>query len=278
VKNADKMVSLRPDLRSYSRVAYLRELYGDRTGAKAAMKMAADAGAFGQEDRAWCLKELANLYLGEGNLDTAEFIYKGIIEERPAYAFAYSGLAQIQIARKQFPDAIAILVKATQLSPEHIFIEQLADLYLTIGDTTSAVTMREKVFASFAQHEKDGWMVGKEYAAFCLGQSINPGEALMRAEKGYKTRPENIEALDVYSWALYKNGKAKEAAKYSEQAVRLGTDNAILYYHAAKIAQANADKIKAFSYFEKALARNPYMPVSMREDAIKSLSTLKKDS
>jgi tetratricopeptide (TPR) repeat protein len=272
------MVSLRPDLRSYSRVAYLRELYGDRNGAKQAMKMAADAGAFGQEDRAWCLKELANLYLGEGNLDTAEYIFKGILEERPSYAFAYSGLAQVQIARKQYSDAIATLVKATQLSPEHIFIEQLADLYLTFGDTLSAATMREKVFASFAQHEKDGWMIDKEYAAFCLGQSIKLDDALIRAEREYKVRPDNIEALDVYSWALYKNGKAKEAKQFSGKALRLGTDNGMLFYHAAKIAQAVGEKQQAISYFEKAILRNPYIPVLMREDAMKTLNTLKKDS
>ena len=48
LKNADQMASIRPDLRSYSRVSYMREIHGDRDGAKQAMKMAGDAGAFGQ--------------------------------------------------------------------------------------------------------------------------------------------------------------------------------------------------------------------------------------
>ena len=44
VKMADKMVSIRPDLRSYARVSYLREIHGDVDGAIAAMKLAVSAG------------------------------------------------------------------------------------------------------------------------------------------------------------------------------------------------------------------------------------------
>ncbi len=46
---ADKMISIRPDIRSYSRIAYLREIHGDIPGAIEAMKMAVTAGAPGDE-------------------------------------------------------------------------------------------------------------------------------------------------------------------------------------------------------------------------------------
>ncbi len=45
VENAGKMVSIRPDIRSYSRISYLREIYGDIPGAIDAMKLAVDAGS-----------------------------------------------------------------------------------------------------------------------------------------------------------------------------------------------------------------------------------------
>ncbi|MDQ3100860.1 MAG: transposase, partial [Bacteroidota bacterium] len=44
VQMSDRMVSIRPDLRSYSRVSYIREIHGDITGAIAAMDMAVKAG------------------------------------------------------------------------------------------------------------------------------------------------------------------------------------------------------------------------------------------
>ena len=44
VKMADKMINIRPDIRSYSRVSYLREIHGDLKGAIIASKLAVDAG------------------------------------------------------------------------------------------------------------------------------------------------------------------------------------------------------------------------------------------
>jgi tetratricopeptide (TPR) repeat protein len=43
--DADKMVSIRPDIRSYSRISYLREIYGDIPGAIEAMTLAVEAGS-----------------------------------------------------------------------------------------------------------------------------------------------------------------------------------------------------------------------------------------
>ena len=59
---ADKMVTTRPDLRSYSRIAYLREIYGDYAGAIDAMKLAVDAGVPAEEATEWCRAQLGKLF------------------------------------------------------------------------------------------------------------------------------------------------------------------------------------------------------------------------
>ncbi len=43
----NRMVSIRPDIRSYSRISYLREIHGDIPGAIEAMELAVEAGAPG---------------------------------------------------------------------------------------------------------------------------------------------------------------------------------------------------------------------------------------
>ena len=53
VEEADIMMSIRPDMRSYSRVSYLREIHGDYPGAIEAMKLAVDAGPPGDEATEW---------------------------------------------------------------------------------------------------------------------------------------------------------------------------------------------------------------------------------
>ena len=60
VEMADRMVAIRPDLRSYSRVSYLREIHGDVEGAIAAMTMAVKAGVPGTDQTSWALMTLWN--------------------------------------------------------------------------------------------------------------------------------------------------------------------------------------------------------------------------
>lgn len=59
---ADKMISIRPDLRSYSRVSYLREIHGDLAGAIEAMQLAVTAGLPGDEQTAWARLTLGALF------------------------------------------------------------------------------------------------------------------------------------------------------------------------------------------------------------------------
>ena len=61
------MAAVKPSLASYARVAYARELSGDRRGAAAAMNLALDAAGGVPEPTAWAHVELAKLALGDGS-------------------------------------------------------------------------------------------------------------------------------------------------------------------------------------------------------------------
>src|SRR5215204_457665 len=68
IETVQAMIDLRPDLSSYSRVSYLRELMGDREGALVAMKQAATAGSAYVENVAWARVQLGNLRFDGGDL------------------------------------------------------------------------------------------------------------------------------------------------------------------------------------------------------------------
>jgi pentatricopeptide repeat protein len=245
VKTSDKMLSIRPDLRSYARAAYLREIHGDSEGAKEAMKMAGDAGVYGQENRAWAFYNLGKLFLNEGKIAEAEYIFNGILKERPTYASAMSGLAHVRSAQGKHDEAFALLKKAWDTTPEHIFIEELTDLYAATGQTTLAKETIEQVMAEFSDHIEEGWNVDHEYAMFCANHEINLTRALECAQRDYQRRPNNIEALDAYAWTLFKSGNVSEAAPLIEQAMRLGTKNPAMHFRAAMIFNAAGNTAKA---------------------------------
>jgi tetratricopeptide (TPR) repeat protein len=112
VENSDKMMSIRPDIRSYSRVSYLREIHGDYAGAIEAMKMAVEAGAYGDEGTEWCRIQLARLYENTGELRTAEMHYTIALNERPGYGYAIAGLGHVAMARKNYDKAIHLYQQA----------------------------------------------------------------------------------------------------------------------------------------------------------------------
>ena len=103
VENSDKMNSIRPDLRSYARISYLREIYGDYPGAIEAMKLAVGAGGAGDEPTEWTRIQLARLYENTGDLKSAEMHYMIALEERPGYGYAIAGLGHIAMGNKNYP-------------------------------------------------------------------------------------------------------------------------------------------------------------------------------
>ncbi len=256
VKASDKMLSLRPDLRAYARASYLRELHGDLDGAIEAMRLAADAGVTGHENHAWALYHLGMLYFQKGKLDTATYIFKGILEERPNYSYSLSGLAQINSARKNYAEAVTLLRQALTLTPEHVFLEQLADAYRFSGDLDRADSTAQEVLKTFGQHEKGGWNINREFAMFCANHDMNLAAALKRAKTEYEARPDNIDVQETYAWLLYKNGQPHEAAPIIERAMKLNTRRATLFYHAGMIYFAANQPGKAQTHLQRAFAEN----------------------
>ena len=94
----ERMVTLRPSLASYARIAYARELVGDREGAVEAMQLALDAAAGQPEPTAWANVELAKLELGLGDTREARARVRAALRILPGYPSARVELARIEAA------------------------------------------------------------------------------------------------------------------------------------------------------------------------------------
>src|SRR5207253_11467462 len=112
VDTFQKMVALRPDLSSYARVSYARELYGDLPGAIDAMQQAVEAGSPAAENTAWTRVQLGNLYFNSKQLDKAEAEYNDALQGYPDYLHALAGLAQVRAAEGNLDEAIRLYKQA----------------------------------------------------------------------------------------------------------------------------------------------------------------------
>ncbi len=84
----------------------------------------------------------------------------------------------------------------------------------------------------------------------------SPDEAYRLAAKEYEAR-KDIYGADALAWTALKANKISEAQTAIKDALRLGTNDAKLLYHAAMIARASGDETAARDFLQRALKLNP---------------------
>ncbi len=264
VECADKMVSVRPDLRSYARVSYLREIHGDIPGAIDAMKLAVSAGYPGLEQTAWTQVQLGRLYESSGDLKRASAVYQRALEERPRYPFALAGLGRIATAEKKYPQAIEYLTSARRAQPDFTFADELSDAYRLAGQPKEARRCAEDVVEALAGKTGDeseanhGHYADRElaYAYLKVG---DPKKALEHALIEYERRPQNIDVQEVTAWAYHQNGQAQKAHTLIKQALRTNSQSPTLRARAGLIALKAGDATGGRALLRQALDHNPYL-------------------
>jgi tetratricopeptide (TPR) repeat protein len=268
VADCDKMLSIRPDLRSYSRASYLRQIHGDNRGAIDAMKMAVEAGGAGDENTEWARVTLGDLYLNIGNLDSAEFNYKFSLGYRNDYPYAQIGLAKVAKARKNYDSAIAYTERAIRTMSESSFIAQLADLYELKGDNQKAGEIRADVVELLEEGEKENAKAtvkhngSRELAVAYLGAK-DYDKALKYAKEDLAYRPENIDANELTAWIYYQKGEYATARTYAEKALKMNTKNPTSLYKAGLIYSKAGDAAKGNELLTEAQRMAPFVDKKM---------------
>lgn len=259
VAYCDKMLSIRPDLRSYSRASYLRQIHGDNRGAIEAMKMAVEAGLPSAEQTEWARVTLADLYMNVGSMDTAKLLYQMALSYRPNYPYAEMGLAKVAKAEKNYDEAIKHTENAIKSMSEPAFILALADLYELKNNKEKATEIRNKVAAEMKKglaEEEDALVkhnANREMAQLCI--SMNKlDDAWQYANKDLEMRPNNIEANELAAWVLFLKKDYSNAAIHADKMLVRNTKNPNTLYKAATIFAAAGNTEKAALLKKEAVA------------------------
>ena len=101
-----------------------------------------------------------------------------------------------------------------------------------------------------------------------------PTDLLSRGHVEQLHLRKDIYGYDALAWALYKNDRVDEAAQAMTQAMKLGTQDAMLFYHAGTIYQGLDDLRQARGYLKQALNLNPNFSVLHGELARQTLTAL----
>jgi tetratricopeptide (TPR) repeat protein len=256
----DVMNRLQPDLSSYARVSYGRELRGDTAGAIRAMKLAIDAATDAKEPTAWTHVQLGKLYFNHGRYEAALREVRLANLTFPEYAYGLDAQAQVEEALGRLQTAVALERQAVDLIPLPQYVGLLGDLYRVTGHPVLARREYSLIGAIERLLRANGVKVDLEIALFDVDHSIALRHALALARIGQRDRP-SIDGDDVLAWALARNGQCAAALPYSRAALRLGTQDALKFFHRGMIERCLGHRDAARTWFRRALALNPHFSV-----------------
>ena len=251
----DRMVSIRPSLASYARVAYARELTGDLPGAASAMRLAFEATGGQPEPTAWALVELSKLELSLGRAGEAERDARTALRAFPGYPNALIQLAHVDATQGRLGSATGNARRAADAVPTAQAVSLLADLLERRGRMAEARRQRATVAVVERLLQANGVRVDLESAVYRADNGIRPQETVELARKARADRP-SIYGDDALAWALARTGRCDEALPYAARALRLGTRDPLLYFHRGYAEGCAGNRPAMREWYARALAVN----------------------
>ena len=256
----ERMVSIRPSLASYARVAYTRELNGDRPGAIVAMRLALDTAAGQPEPSAWVHVELAKLELGLGRAGVARRHARAALQALPGYSSARLELARIEAAGGRLDHALVQARRAADAIPTSQAIALYAELLDRQGRSTEAGRQRSTVAVIDRLLQANGVQVDLESAVYRADNLIRPLETVELARHARVDRP-SIYGDDALAWALARARRCDEALPFAERALRLGTQDSLLFFHRGYAEGCAGNRAATLGWYRRALDLNPEFSV-----------------
>lgn len=209
-----------------------------------------------REAIAWCWWQRGEVEFATGDYEKAEQYYREALAIFPDYFQALAATGRVRAAHGDMAGAIELYERAVRLHPDPSFVAALGDLYQLTGRDDEAKAQHKLVEQLAHVHSPTGELYDRQRALFYADHDIKPLEAFALASKEYKVR-RDIYGADAVAWTALKAGKIKEAQAAVVQALRLGTQDARLFYHAGMIARSAGDANQANHYLKRALALSP---------------------
>jgi tetratricopeptide (TPR) repeat protein len=223
---------------------------------------------------AWYLVRLAELHLECGHIDKAAAELERTVAKFPDYYLALAGLGKARAAQGRYSEAIDVFRRTIAVRPDPLFYMAKGDLHAKLGNVRAAKREYALAESSILESGATPAEYGRELSLFYSERNLKSARALELAQADLALR-QDIFAFDTLAWALYRNARWQEGAEAIEKALRLGTRDARLHYHAGMIFHRLDRSREAREHLSLALSINPRFSILGADEARKTLASMK---
>jgi tetratricopeptide (TPR) repeat protein len=212
---------------------------------------------------------VADVLFIAGRIAEARARYEEILKGVPKQHDATAGLGRVRAAQGKLAEAIGLYERAVAIGPDAHMLAALGDLYAKIGDTERARATYDRLERTVSGQPEHARSLAAFYADY--DRQVPRALEIARDELAHR---KDVYGYDTLAWALLKNGRGAEAADAIAEALKLGTKDAKLHYHAGMIALRLGDRAKARDELRRALAINPHFSLRDADEARRALAPL----
>jgi tetratricopeptide (TPR) repeat protein len=217
------------------------------------MRMAADATSpRDPESLAWHHAQIGNLLLQMGRSREARAEYESAAISWPGHPAATLGLGRLKESQGDYQGALALYVEQFRHAPRPDLAAQIGDVYAALGNRADS----ERHYALAEAGWRSDAPEPKNLARFLADRGRSLEQAVTIAEQAARDR-HDIFTEDALAWAYFRTGRLAEASRASDLALRTGTRDRALLYHAAAIKHALGDADGARTLVARSLDGNP---------------------
>ncbi|MDJ0620099.1 MAG: tetratricopeptide repeat protein [Calothrix sp. MO_192.B10] len=257
----DKLVNKIPTQGNLTLQALVLTAQGQEQAAIDTFKFALAAEEAGEKgSSAYTRVMLGQFYYKRGQLQLAEKLYQESLRIIPRYPLALLHLAELKTRQGDYQAAESLYAQVLPNSQkssttyDHTVLRGKAKLKQLQGEQQQAVKLLAQAETLLRQENATGHDNGsfghRRELAWLLLEKNNPqdtAEALSLMQAEIKIR-RDAQTLDTLAWALYESGRMESAQQAIQEALKLGTKDAAIFYRAGAIAKALGNNQQALTY------------------------------
>ena len=274
----DSLYKFRTNLSIAPRLARWAEINGNTTYARKLLAAAlADASTqrdLPREQIAWFHLRLGDIDMRNGRMRSARRLFEDGLAAAPDDYRLLDAMSHLEAVEGNPKKAIEYGVRGIAIKLDPATLGTIGDAYAALGDKSKAQEFYKTMEVAVAGQSG---AYHRAWSLFLLDHDLRVPEVMANVQKEIETR-KDIYGYDLLGWALHREHRNEQARDAMMRARRLGTHDAMLYYHTGIIERALGNTNRSRYFLTQALEVNPEFHPTQPAEARAVLDSIGRES